>query len=750
MCQLGQLWCTCTRRNIYFSLPRLCKDHTRAVHVMSVQPSRLFTRYLSSTLRPTISLSLRQRGLSYRLVHFASIRRREIHYRQERRTQCNSGGGNSISPSHKTHRMSATVRNAASWHTPQSALTFGASTQPGPGRDPQEPMNDSDHDSSWMNGESRLRTAIREAMLDSRLSRGGPQEHSASLPFAESCLARELTAGPDRVAESGPPKITLSEPTPAIRPPPPCFLSSSSSSSSSTFSPARTPPSPPPQSTPSRLYPPFPSSTTTQPHMANFDMAVATLSPVCSQSFTTKSPKSTLSHSPTPSVLSSSLQTVRYASEQGRRLAHRSRNSINRLLDCVMDNAAAFAESGSWHSRYSDIDHRIPFSIHSPTSGRPQGPSMTPRIHPRPKFFVCDEDEDEDEDVSDEECVEEDWASRSSSRFPSTTSSGGVIGHYDNDTTDIHFEGPSRIRDADEMPIKQHPAFPHISPSLNAGRRHSLLSDMLLAEKRLATQGAASRRPTNSTTSSWASTMLSSNSSSRCPGSGNSDGEISHAGIATGRHPLSSSQTSTHQSIQSNQRQGDKPFVHPCNRETALRRAKKSVFKNLDELVVKSSPLAAPSSAYQTPMSPTSSPISEETSFADMFPQPRIASSSSSSSTPAATTTSTPSSPPSPLKSLGKKQHNLPTLPSTINTCCCSPATATTTTAFATATSQCTTSASSTSAATVAAAAANSGSSGMNSGWTRFPPVQAQVHSFYGHLTSAIQRAISTTTTTPQ
>jgi len=603
-------------------------------------------------------------------------------------------------------------------------------------------MKESDNDGSASASE---RDEQREAMPDNGFSRGGQEHSAAPLPFAKSCLARERTTKPDRIAECGPREITLSAATLCIRPLPRSLPSFSS------FSPSTSPPPPPPPSQPSpdpRQHSRHPSSRTNSCHIANLDMVVATLSPVCSQSPTPKSPKYPFSHSPSPSVLSSSIQTVRYASEQGRRLAHRSRTSINRLLDCVIDNAAAFAESGSWHGRYSDIDHRIPFTIHSSMDapGLPdvttssQGPPMTSR-GPKPKFFVCDDD-DSDEEYEEEQL---DWASRGSFRFPSVAPCGGGIDHLDSDI-DIDDDGQDRNTD-DGAPLKKYQAFPHISQfsPANGIRRQSLLSDMLLAEKLMATQGAASRRPTDSTTSSWASTMLSSNGTSRCPSSTNSDGEMSHSGVPAGRHLYRSPRSTVqpppqtlaglaHQSIQSNQRQGDRSFTHSRNKESGLRRTKKSMFKNLDELVEKTEQTSCsslpPISTCQFAMSPTCRAVSEAT-FTGSTSQPEIASAPSS-----------PSSSPSPLKSSSKK-HNLPTLPSTINTCCRTPATATTTTAFATATSKCTTSASSASAATAAAAAAGSSSGGTISGWTRIPPVQAQVHSLYGQLTSAIQRAIS-------
>ncbi|KAF9363561.1 hypothetical protein BGX34_003810 [Mortierella sp. NVP85] len=362
--------------------------------------------------------------------------------------------------------------------------------------------------------------------------------------------------------------------------------------------------------------------------------------------------------------------------------------------------------------------------------GLPDGPPMTSR-GPKPKFFVCDDD-DSDEEYEEEQL---DWASRGSFRFPSVTPCGGVIDHHDSDI-DIDDDGQDRNMD-DGAPLKQYQAFPHISQfsPANGIRRQSLLSDMLLAEKLMATQGAASRR---------ASTMLSSNGTPRCPSSGNSDGEMSHSGVPAGRHLYRSPRSTVqpppqtlaglaHQSIQSNQRQGDRSFTHSRNKESGLRRTKKSMFKNLDELVEKTEQTSCsslpPISTCQFAMSPSCRAVSE------------AAFTGSTSPSEIASAPSSPSS-PSPLKSSSKK-HNLPTLPSTINTCCRTPATATTTTAFATATSKCTTSASSASAATAAAAAAGSSNGGMTSGWTRIPPVQAQVHSLYGQLTSAIQRAIS-------
>ncbi|KAF9999531.1 hypothetical protein BGZ65_005132, partial [Modicella reniformis] len=324
-------------------------------------------------------------------------------------------------------------------------------------------------------------------------------------------------------------------------------------------------------------------------------MPVSALSPVCSQSLTSKSPKSPLSHSPTPSVLSSSLQTVRYASEQGRRLAHRSRTSFNRLLDCVIDNATAFAESGSWHSRYSDIDHRVPFAIHSPvdTSCRSQTPSH--EQGPKPKFFVCEDDSEDEEDD------QPDWVS-SSFRIPGVAPNN-ITDRQDSDCEDGDHDNQDKIKDTDDDALfNQYRPFPRLSHQApSVGRRHSLLSDLLLAEKLLTTQRAAPRRPTDSTAPSWTP----SNTSSRCPSSANSDGELSHSSLHLYRPTRTAVQSTpqtlaglAHQTIQSNQRQSDRSFVRPSNdlpskgaselKGSALRRAKKSMFKNLDELVVKS------------------------------------------------------------------------------------------------------------------------------------------------------------------
>ncbi|KAF9320641.1 hypothetical protein BG003_005390 [Podila horticola] len=307
-------------------------------------------------------------------------------------------------------------------------------------------------------------------------------------------------------------------------------------------------------------------------------------------STSTPTPSSQRTIVETGSLLKSS---VRSASEQGLLLAQRSKTSLNRLLDTVMDNATTLAESSSANCAYSDSEDKpslLKQSTPTPTRTSP------PRQPSRAKFFVCDSDEEEDEEEEEEFF----FPRRSEDNFGDCEDSG----------TD---EAETEEGEEEESLVMSAPNTPSPRPAQGtAVRRQSLLSDLFLAEKQ-----REQLHPSKSTRPSLIRT--SSTYSSRCPSAANSDGESTFSRMAPvledhqdhGQHrPRCHHPHRINLDAECEIQESEKP-------KSPLVRTKR-VFKNLDDLASLSisSPtcnISSPSSS--SPSSPSSSaPNSTSTS----------------------------------------------------------------------------------------------------------------------------------------
>ncbi|KAG0256235.1 hypothetical protein BG011_004656 [Mortierella polycephala] len=125
----------------------------------------------------------------------------------------------------------------------------------------------------------------------------------------------------------------------------------------------------------------------------------------------------------TATALASSIQCLHSsASEQGKLLAQRSRTSLNRFLDSVLDNATSLAESNDAHESYSegDDDHGNGMKTKDQLRDRKLKMKMSPPPKPprlimpsprtqrppavrKPMFFVSDSDSEEEEEEEEEE-----------------------------------------------------------------------------------------------------------------------------------------------------------------------------------------------------------------------------------------------------------------------------------------------------------------------------------------------------------
>ncbi|KAI1315513.1 hypothetical protein EDD11_000694 [Mortierella claussenii] len=231
-------------------------------------------------------------------------------------------------------------------------------------------------------------------------------------------------------------------------------------------------------------------------------------------------------------VVASSIQSVHAAhssaAEQGRALAQRSRTSLNRLLDTVLDNATSLAESSAAHESYSEGEDRdekgkgqdmekqkavkTVANVASPVQQQQHR-----QIVKRAKFFVCG---DSEEDESDEEV---EWISsfrtRAAAVATATTLASGPIRsptdtgvteqqeHHDGDCEDfdvtddqddeeeeasvfdkkkpINVQQHHRTQYAFKNTIPTPSHHPVCKPAGGLERRQSLLSHLFLAEKQL-------------------------------------------------------------------------------------------------------------------------------------------------------------------------------------------------------------------------------------------------------------------------
>ncbi|KAG0302823.1 hypothetical protein BGZ98_007197 [Dissophora globulifera] len=498
-------------------------------------------------------------------------------------------------------------------------------------------------------------------------------------------------------------------------------------------------------------------------------MSVHHLPPICSQSPTTKYSKSPLDSSSPSSVLASSLHSVRYAGGRGIRLAQQSRASLHRLLDSVIDNATALTEARHLHSpdraspRLHTRPHRsmLPAATHLTPTNQSDRPTMASRRRSiaKAKFFVCEEDSDEDDyddDDDDDDRLNDAEAVRTDR--PIARLNQAITGNYSTSQSDDSSSSDDRDNFY-QRPLYGTPTRHQALKMSTSGlaRRHSLLSDLFLAEKLSAAKsptiagGAASTSkrgpPSTMTTTTTTSTL-----SSCCPSTGNSDEELSYADPTvqqTVHRPsvLTRQQAQEVRTVWPNQRRivdrsytlhhSDDDNDHDIRAistiahnsavsKAQLQRTKRSVFKRLDGLAVDPALLAgtvtAPASSISSSSSssaktPLAAPINTVTSPANhciLAPVSTLSHSSalslqSSESTPLRKKNSDDSSQFRNRRHHLQQQQRRSTPPSTVSsTNRCSPTTATTTTAFATAsvTSKSLTSLSSSSAATAVAAAA--------------------------------------------
>ncbi|CAO3565054.1 unnamed protein product [Mortierella alpina] len=450
-----------------------------------------------------------------------------------------------------------------------------------------------------------------------------------------------------------------------------------------------------------------------------------------------------------PSVLSSPIQTVRNASERGRLLAQRSKTSLNRLLNTVIDNAAALtAESISRHNLASGEKHCRPAT---PPTRFLRRPSPKPRQSSKAKFFVADE-----EDSDDEESEAEDFLVQPTIGRDPRHDNEDRLDHSQYKADDP-LAGKNRSAPASHRLLPP----PSIAPPTTAKdspgtlRRQSLLSDLLMAEK----LSAAQRLPASSTANhdlvGCPAGHPVSDSSSGYHSASNSDGESSHQGTYSKQHAYPSSLSAAQQSPQSNLRQPHQSREHPYSQQRYQRhdfplvkaslghgreprppliRTRKSMFKNLDELAaLTSTPTAeAEEDMVRSSMLSSSSSSASSSGFTAKSP------STVSSDHPLVDDPVAPSiARPNPSNAL----HQTHAHAVNSNGCCSHPTTATTTTcATASATSK---TAHVSSAATMATAATGGN---VPSGWAR-AHVPMQIHSVYGLLTSSVQRALSTVST---
>ncbi|KAF9196742.1 hypothetical protein BGZ49_002711, partial [Haplosporangium sp. Z 27] len=522
------------------------------------------------------------------------------------------------------------------------------------------------------------------------------------------------------------------------------------------------------------------------------------ISHACSQTSNTKHQRSSLQYSSSPSVLASSLQTVRYASEQGMLLAQKSKTSLNRLLDSVMDNATTLSESNSRHENcdnYHTAFANSPSTKIEGTNGAPQKstppstiqrPSTTRNHSSKTKLFVCGDDSEEDEDSMEDDSMSEDQQFHAKVRtstdlidyYHGYIQASEQLGMNDDMEEDEYF-GKTALFKYHQVPLHTSESSTPPSGVPEMGRRQSLLSDLFMAEKLLGAQKSSSSKITHSGTTWKKSPMYPSPSSSLRQSGTSFEGEGSFSssaipqqlGRSTYLKPQPSCQTLAglaHQSIQSSHHQyqhfGERMFTQEestsprmmANHERApkspLRRTKKSMFKNLDELVGdividdQGEKNTFKTTTHQDRQPNLKSNLTKIISSTSEIPDCKTA--------PVTLSTLSPALAPKSATSPNKRPPPHSILPSPSKACRCSPATATTKTAFATvsATSKCSVTASSVSSAVTAAAAvaANTGVNGDNSNWTQIHHFQTHLQSLYGHLSSSIQRAISTSSSTTQ
>ncbi|KAF9963466.1 hypothetical protein BGZ70_007403, partial [Mortierella alpina] len=457
-----------------------------------------------------------------------------------------------------------------------------------------------------------------------------------------------------------------------------------------------------------------------------------------------------------PSVLSSPIQTVRNASERGRLLAQRSKTSLNRLLNTVIDNAAALtAESISRHNLASGEKHCRPTT---PPTRCLRRPSPKPRQSSKAKFFVAD-----DEDSDDEESEAEDSLVQPI-----------LVADAQHDTEDCqdhsHYKGNGLSAGKNRSAPPPHRSLPppsmapHTTATDSPGtlRRQSLLSDLLMAEKLSAAQRPPASSAANHDMVGCPAGQPVLDPSSGYHSASNSDGESSNPGTYSKQHAYPSALSAAQQSPQSNLRQPHQYREHPYSQQRYQRhdlpmvkaslghgreprppliRTRKSMFKNLDELAALAStpPAAADEDMVKSSMLSTSAISSSSTgstakSLSVVSSDPPLADG------PVGPSIARPA-PSNVLNAHAVLSSSSAAATVHSNGCCSHPTTATTT---ACATASATSTMAHVSSAATMATAATGGN--VPSGWAR-AHMPTQFHSVYGLLTSSVQRALSTVST---
>ncbi|KAG0085101.1 hypothetical protein BGZ93_000860, partial [Podila epicladia] len=333
----------------------------------------------------------------------------------------------------------------------------------------------------------------------------------------------------------------------------------------------------------------------------------------------------------TTAVLTSSLYTVRSASERGRHLAQRSRSSLNRFLGAVVEATSALSSGLSGPTSQGSYDdcqntgqlvhggsehydrRREPMytpSVPTPSqalqtltisSTRPSPSSR--HLSARAKFFVCEEESD---DESDGEVEPPQFYVAPHQPVPTVTYKGEHPEHPEYADCDSS-SSDQEEGEAEEGIFEKKQVIPqstlHSSREYHPdmGRRQSLLSDLFMAEKMRISQQRASESTTGAknSTPNGLRHVSASKPLSRCHSTANSDGESSHVAVvptpelyatipAYVHHHHNRHHYTHHEGIQAQDMEVDHGLYihHPKVTRSGLTRTKKSMFKNLDELAL--------------------------------------------------------------------------------------------------------------------------------------------------------------------
>ncbi|CAO3574721.1 unnamed protein product [Mortierella alpina] len=217
-----------------------------------------------------------------------------------------------------------------------------------------------------------------------------------------------------------------------------------------------------------------------------------------------------------PYTLVTSFQSVRSsATEQGRLLAQRSKTTLNRFLDSVLDNASPLAESNVAHESYlEEGGHTGAVSRVKDYPGnlKSNRPELQRQPAAKSMFFVCEESEDDGDEESEDEALAHMTIRRAPPARGKTTSliDQAVVHDIqdeDFDARDYSAKGSCEETEdlfnghtCNAMPSSQSPrsgapSHPYrASPPASLESRQSLLSDLLQAERKQRGQDDLARR----------------------------------------------------------------------------------------------------------------------------------------------------------------------------------------------------------------------------------------------------------------